>query len=116
MSYDKHERVDVLKAMHRLVLAMNDEEAYMAWVYCIPDGADDAELEDIALHDEETFRDACNLFNRLVKDYACKSDHDSRSLPGMRQIWGAGAVRQPSGVFYRRAALPVGAVRRYPHH
>ena len=49
MSYDKHERVDVLKAMHRLVLAMNDEEAYMAWVYCIPDGADDAELEDIGV-------------------------------------------------------------------
>ena len=75
MNYDKHERVDVLKAMHRLVLAMNDEEAYMAWVYCIPDGADDTELEDIALHDEEIFRDACNLFNRLVKDYACKSGY-----------------------------------------
>ena len=41
----------------------------------IPDGADDAELEDIALHDEETFRDACNLFNRLVKDYARKSGY-----------------------------------------
>ena len=75
MSYDKRERVDILKSMHRLVCAMNDEEAYMAWVYCIPDGADDAELEDIALHDEEIFRDACNLFNRLVKGYACKSGY-----------------------------------------
>ena len=75
MSYDKRDRIEILKSMHRLVLAMNDEEAYMAWVYCIPDGADDAELEDIALHDEETFRDACNLFNRLVKGYACKSGY-----------------------------------------
>ena len=75
MSYDKRDRIENLKSMHRLVLAMNDEEAYMAWVYCIPDGADDAELEDIALHDEETFRDACNLFNRLVKSYACKSGY-----------------------------------------
>ena len=75
MSYDKRDRIEILKSMHRLVLAMNDEEAYMAWVYCFPDGADDAELEDIALHDEETFRDACNLFNRLVKDYACKSGY-----------------------------------------
>lgn len=75
MSYDKRDRIEILKSIHRLVLAMNDEEAYMAWVYCIPDGADDAELEDIALHDEEIFRDACNLFNRLVKGYACKSGY-----------------------------------------
>ena len=75
MSYDKHERVDILKSMHRLVRAMNDEEAYMAWIICIPDGADDTELEDIALHDEEIFQDACNLFNRLVKGYACKSGY-----------------------------------------
>ena len=75
MSYDKRDRIEILKSMHRLVLAMNDEEAYMAWVYCIPDGADDAELEDIALHDEEIFRYACNLFNRLVKGYACKSGY-----------------------------------------
>ena len=75
MSYDKRDRIEILKSMHRLVLAMNDEEAYMAWVYCIPDGADDAELEDIALHDVEIFRDACNLFNRLVKGYACKSGY-----------------------------------------
>ena len=75
MSYDKRDRIEILKSMHRLVLAMNDEEAYMAWVYCIPDGADDAELEDIALHDEEIFRDACNLVNRLVKGYACKSGY-----------------------------------------
>ena len=47
MSYDKRDRIEILKSMHRLVLAMNDEEVYMAWVYCIPDGADDAELEEV---------------------------------------------------------------------
>ena len=75
MSYDKRDRIEILKSMHQLVLAMNDEEAYMAWIICIPDGADDTELEDIALHDEEIFKDACNLFNRLVKGYACKSGY-----------------------------------------
>lgn len=75
MSYDQNERTGILKAMHLLIRAMNDEEAYGAWIFCIPDGVDDAELEDIALHDEEIFRDACNLFNRLVKNYACKSGY-----------------------------------------
>ena len=75
MSSDRRERAEILKAMHRLVLAMNDEEAYMAWILIIPDGADDAELESIALHDEENFNDACNLFNRLVKNCACKSGY-----------------------------------------
>ena len=75
MSYDKHDRIEILKSMHRLVLAMNDEDAYMAWVYCVPDGSEDTDLEDIALNDEYTFKDACNLFNRLVKSYACKSGY-----------------------------------------
>ena len=75
MSCDKNERTAILKSMHRLVQTMNDEEAYMAWIICIPDGTDDAELEDIALNDEETFADACNLFNRLVQGYACKSGY-----------------------------------------
>ena len=75
MSCDKNERTAILKSMHRLVQAMNDEEAYMAWIICVPDGADDAELEDIALNDEETFADACNLFNWLVKGCACKSGY-----------------------------------------
>ncbi|MBQ8962483.1 MAG: hypothetical protein IJV04_07370 [Lachnospiraceae bacterium] len=82
MSYDKNERVDILKSMHRLMCAMNDEEAYMAWIICIPDGADETELEDIALHDEEIFSDACNLFNRLVKGYACKSGYTVSNRSG----------------------------------
>lgn len=75
MSCDKNERTAILKSMHRLVLAMNDEEAYMAWILIIPDGADDVELESIALEDEDIFSDACNLFNRLVKNCACKSGY-----------------------------------------
>jgi hypothetical protein len=90
MSHDMHERVDILKSMHRLVCAMNDEEAYMAWIICIPDGADDDELEDIALHDEEIFRDACNLFNRLVKGYACKSGYCVSNRSGTNcKVYGA---------------------------
>lgn len=67
MSYDKRERVDILKSMHRLVCAMNDDEAYMAWIICIPDGADDAELEEIALHDEEIWLEATLQFQGCLQ-------------------------------------------------
>ena len=70
MSYDKRDRIEILKSMHRLVLAMNDEEAYMAWVYCIPDGADDEELRELAFdEDDELYRDACHSFRRICEEY-----------------------------------------------
>ena len=65
------EKFELLKAMHTLVKAMNDENAYLTWINVIPDGADDAELIEIAADDdEEIYRDACNTFRRICNAYA----------------------------------------------
>ena len=63
------ERFEVLKGMNTIIKSMNDESAYSAWIYIIPDGADDDELQEIAEEDEESFEDACKLFAKLVNKY-----------------------------------------------
>lgn len=63
------ERFEALKSMNTIVKSMNDESAYTAWIYIIPDEADDDELREIAEEDEESFKEACNLFAKLVKKY-----------------------------------------------
>lgn len=63
------ERFEALKSMNTIIKSMNDESAYTSWIYIIPDEADDDELREIAEDDEESFKDACNLFAKLVKKY-----------------------------------------------
>ena len=63
------ERFEALKSMYTIIKNMNDESAYNAWIYIIPDGADDDELQEIAEEDEDIFKDACNLFAKLIKRY-----------------------------------------------
>ena len=63
------ERFETIKSMNTIIKSMNDESAYTAWIYVIPDEADDDELREIAEEDEESFEDACKLFARLVKKY-----------------------------------------------
>ena len=62
-----NEKFEPLKSMNTIIKNMNDESAYDAWIYIIPDGADDDELMEIAEEDEESFEDACKLFAKLVK-------------------------------------------------
>ena len=64
-----NEKFETLRSMNTIVKNMNDESAYDAWIYIIPDGADDDELQEIAEEDEESFEDACKLFTKLVKRY-----------------------------------------------
>ena len=64
-----NERFEALKSMNTIIKSMNDESAYSAWIWIIPDGADDDELQEIAEEDDETFGDACDLFAKLVKRY-----------------------------------------------
>ena len=63
------ERFEALKSMNTIIKSMNDESAYSAWIWIIPDGADDDELQEIAEEDDETFKDACDLFAELIKGY-----------------------------------------------
>nr|DAO66687.1 MAG TPA: hypothetical protein [Caudoviricetes sp.] len=62
------DRVRVLKAMHTLMLAMNDEGAYLSWISLVPDGVTDDEFEEIA-DNEQYFGDCVNLFRKLWRQY-----------------------------------------------
>lgn len=64
-----NEKFETLRSMNTIIKNMNDESAYDAWIYIIPDGADDDELMEIAKEDEESFEDACKLFAKLVNKY-----------------------------------------------
>ena len=64
-----NEKFETLRSMNTIIKNMNDESAYDAWIYIIPDGADDDELQEIAEEDEEIFEDACKLFAKLVKKH-----------------------------------------------
>lgn len=64
-----NEKFETLRSMNTIIKNMNDESAYDAWIYIIPDGADDDELMEIAEEDEDSFKDACNLFAKLVRKY-----------------------------------------------
>lgn len=39
-----NEKFEALRSMNTIIKSMNDESAYGAWIYIIPDGADDDEL------------------------------------------------------------------------
>lgn len=62
------ERYEIMKAMHIIVQAMNNEDAYMKWILTVPDEASDEELFEIA-EDEELFADACSAFKSVMKTY-----------------------------------------------
>lgn len=64
-----NEKFEALRSMNNIIKSMNDESAYNAWIWIVPDEADDDELQEIAEEDEETFEDACKLFAKLVKKY-----------------------------------------------
>lgn len=73
MTSEEKERFDAVISMHFMVCNMNDENAYMIWIYLMPDEADEFDFIDFAL-DEEMFGDAVELFKKLWKNYADKSN------------------------------------------
>lgn len=63
-------RYEILKAMHTIMCAMNNEEAYFNhWVYLVPDAATDEDLREIAA-DESFFADVVACFRRNFPRYA----------------------------------------------
>lgn len=64
------ETFEMLKAMNTLVKLMNNEGAYMEWIYIIPDQADDEELMDIVTNYPDIVKDAVECFNDICKSYA----------------------------------------------
>ena len=63
------DRIYLMKAMHTIICALNNEDAYHEWITLVPDEASNDDLEDIA-QDDWLFKDACETFRRIMSDYA----------------------------------------------
>ena len=62
-------RYEIMKSMHTIICAMNNEDAYSSWIYIVPDEASDDDLMDIAT-DDELFADACAAFKSAMQEYS----------------------------------------------
>lgn len=65
MNYITKYRIRKLKAMHEMMLNIDDEEYYMTWIYTIPDEPSEEDFIDIA-SDEEEYKHVEELFKRLI--------------------------------------------------
>lgn len=76
MSQKEKDRLNAIIAMNVMVCNMNDESAYMTWIYLVPDCASEWDFVDFATNDEEgvdgnhLFDEAVELFKKLWKRYA----------------------------------------------
>ena len=61
MSKEQSENLKLIKAMHTVVMALDDEDAIEPWFYSYQDGANDEELMGIA-GDIELMDDLCSNF------------------------------------------------------
>lgn len=73
------ERLDAIIAMHIMVCNINDEGAYMTWIYVVPDCPTEWDFIDFAKNDEGTtenalFNEAAELFKKLWKNYAAEKN------------------------------------------
>ena len=58
-------RIEKLKAMHEMVLNIDDENYYMTWIYTMPDMPTEDDFIDIAT-DKEEYKHIEELFKRLI--------------------------------------------------
>ena len=61
------ERYDTLTAMHHLVMCMNDETAYMTWIWSVPDEASAYDLADIAKEKERLSKEREKLIKEVER-------------------------------------------------
>lgn len=76
-SSNEKDRLNAIIVMHIMVCNMNDEGAYMTWIYVVPDEATEWDFIDFAQNDEGTeenklFDEAVDLFKKLWNEYAAK--------------------------------------------
>ena len=63
------QRIDLLKAMHEIMINMNNEDAYFSWVTLgVPDEPQEDDFESIA-SDPEGFKETTDHFTRVFKRY-----------------------------------------------
>ena len=58
-------RIRKLKAMHEMILNIDDEGYYMTWIYTVPDCPSEYDFEDIA-EDVKAYNEVEELFKRLI--------------------------------------------------
>ena len=68
MAKDFDNRVENIKLMHETMLCMNNENAYMTWIYDMPDCPSEWDIEDIA-EDMTAYLDLVKTFISIVKRY-----------------------------------------------
>lgn len=68
MAKDFDNRVENIKLMHETMLCMNNENAYMRWIYDMPDCPSEWDIEDIA-EDMTAYLDLAKTFLSIVKRY-----------------------------------------------
>lgn len=65
----KQEKIELLKAMHSVMLGVDDESCYDTWIITgVPDCPSEEDFEFIA-KDKEEFEYVVNLFCNLVHDF-----------------------------------------------
>lgn len=62
-------RIKTIKAMHNVMVDMNNEDAYMAWIWEMPDCPCEEDFEWFA-EDIDRYEELCNYFMKLLKRYA----------------------------------------------
>ena len=60
-------RISKLKAMHEMILNINNENYYMTWIYTVPDEPTEEDFEAIA-EDIDEYNEVEALFKRLIMD------------------------------------------------
>ena len=65
MSMITEYKIRKLKAMHEIMLNINDEDYYITWIYTVPDCPSEYDFEDIA-SDEEEYKHVEELFKKLI--------------------------------------------------
>lgn len=61
-------RTILLAKLNSIIKMMNDEEAYMTWIYLVPDEADWSDFNDIA-EDDKMFEEVLEAFIRIFSNY-----------------------------------------------
>ena len=66
-------RIRKLKAMHEMVLNIDNENYYTTWIYTVPDEPSEYDFEDIA-EDVEFYNEVEELFKRLITKAIANND------------------------------------------
>lgn len=83
-----NENRKLLKAMHEVIMYMNDEECVIPWLYVVPDCPTEEDFEDIA-SDREAMDMACACFRRIVEQSGKHGWFTNYSVIGPLTAYGA---------------------------